>query len=270
MKLLLVAFLLLVVTAPGAGAASCGVDAEVLSGCPVLAPGDYAEIRTSTVVDVQPVTQVARPAGSGCTLGALLRDPRGRRYFTYAGHCAVPAATGAAVLDRGGHLVGTLAFAAYDHDRGVDIALIRVAAGRRTDPAVRGWGGPTGLLTGTAPAGAVRFSGSSAAGLAGQGRSSTTPGIDRSPAFRLGPEPVPGDSGSPVLLPDGRLAGEFIGYLNGSGDADGEDSSGWVAGPTYAFRLDRQIGLAARALGTRLTLLTAPLSTAAPGVGAQT
>jgi hypothetical protein len=262
MRVALAAGVLLAAVAKVAVAApvTCGIDTEVVSGCPVAAPGDYAEIRTSTVVDVQPVTQVTRPPGSGCTLGALLRDERGRRYFTYAGHCAVPAAVGAPVLDRGSHLIGTLAFAAYDHERGVDIALVQVAAGRRTDPAVRGWGGPTGLLTGVAPAGPVRFSGSSAAGLAGQARSSTTVGIDRSLAFRLGPEPVPGDSGSPILLADGRLAGEFIGYLNGSGEADGENPAGWADGPTYAYRMDRQIAIAAGALRTRLTLLTAPLN----------
>jgi hypothetical protein len=238
----------------------CGVGTEVVSGCPVLAPGDYAEIAGSNVVEVQPVTSVPRPTGSGCTLGVLLADPRGARYFAYAGHCATGAKPGARVLDRGAHLVGTLVYAGYDHDHGRDIAIVKVAAGRRTDPAVRGVGGPTGMLTGTAPAGPVEFSGSSAAGTAGHARTTKTTGIGRGFAFRLGPEPVPGDSGSPVLLPDGRLAGEFIGYLNGSGDQAGEDPAGWAAGPTYAYRMDRQIALASAALRTRLRLLTAPLA----------
>jgi hypothetical protein len=249
----------------GAGVAAvaapdCGVDTEVVSGCPVLAPGDYAEIPDSHVADVEPVAGVPRPTGSGCTLGVLLADPRGTRYFAYAGHCAAHAAPGARVVDRGGHLVGTLVYAVYDHGHGRDIAIVKVAADRRTSPAVRGVGGPTGLLTGTAPAGPVEFSGSSAGGAAGHARSTTTTGIGRGFAFRLGPEPVPGDSGSPVLLPDGRLAGEFIGYLNGSGDPAGEDPASWQAGPTYAYRMDRQIALASAALRTRLRLLTAPLA----------
>lgn len=257
---LAVALLVAAAGAPVATAApACTVDAEVVTGCAVVAPGDYAEVTGSQVVEVRPVGGVYRPPASGCTLGALLADSRGRRYFTYAGHCAHPAATGAKVVDRGGHLVGTLVFVAYDHERGRDIALVKVAPGRRTDPAIRGWGGPTGLLKGTAPAGPVRFSGSSAAGLAGQARSSTTTGIGTGHSFRLGAEPVPGDSGSPVLLADGRLAGEFIGYLNGSGDPAGDDPAGWPAGPTYAYRMDRQLAIAAKGTGLRLRLLTAPL-----------
>jgi hypothetical protein len=252
--------LLAVAGAPAATAApACSVDSEVVSGCAVVAPGDYAEVTGSHVVEVEPVGGVLRPPLSGCTLGALLADARGQRYFTYAGHCARPAAKGAKVVDRGGHLVGTLVFATYDHERGRDIALVKVAPGRRTDPAIRGWGGPTGLLKGTAPAGPVRFSGSSAAGLAGQARSSTTTGVGTGYSFRLGAEPVPGDSGSPVLLADGRLAGEFIGYLNGSGDPSGEDPAGWRAGPTYAYRMDRQLAIAAKGTGLTLRLLTAPL-----------
>jgi hypothetical protein len=104
------------------------------------------------------------------------------------------------------------------------------------------------------------FSGSSASGTVQHARSTTTTGIGREFAFRLGPEPVPGDSGSPVLLPDGRLAGEFIGYLNGSGAPAGDDPAVWQAGPTYGFRMDRQLALASAALRTRLRLLTAPLA----------
>jgi hypothetical protein len=262
MRTPLLALALLVPLAGTAGAAApdCGVDTEVVSGCPVLAPGDYAEIAGSNVVEVEPFAAAPRPTGSGCTLGVLLADPRGARYFTYAGHCATGATPGARVLDRGGHLVGTLVYAVYDHDQGRDVAIVKVAQGRRTDPAVRGVGGPTGLLTTTAPAGPVEFSGSSAPGAVAHARSSTTTGIGSGFTFRLGPEPVPGDSGSPVLLPDGRVAGEFIGYLNGSGDPSGEDPQRWVAGPTYAFRMDRQLALASAALRTRLRLLTAPLA----------
>lgn len=97
-------------------------------------------------------------SGSDCTLSFVLRDTQGRLYITTAAHCANLGAraslthdalvAAAATPEPFGTVVATW-------PGGLDAALIRIDPEDypKVNPTLIGWGGPTGLATGTIPVG---------------------------------------------------------------------------------------------------------------------
>lgn len=94
--------------------------------------------------------------GTGCSLGVILEDPRGRYYGLSAGHCAEEGGAGSDVklmhTPAGNPHIGTVEAFHWDNDGWHDWALIAFDADDRRNgnitPSIRNWTGPTGVLTG--------------------------------------------------------------------------------------------------------------------------
>jgi hypothetical protein len=92
---------------------------------------------------------------ANCTASFVVRDPAGALYITTAGHCTSGPGQRASIKD--GTLVGALngirefGTVAANWPLGFDAALIRIdpAEYANVNPTMTGWGGPTGMLTGT-------------------------------------------------------------------------------------------------------------------------
>jgi hypothetical protein len=87
-----------------------------------------------------------------CTFSFVVADQSGRLYITSAGHCVD--FTGQAVRTRDLGEIGFVRAWRFT-DVGQDFALIQIHPHmyEHVDPTMIGWGGPTGLLTTTPPAG---------------------------------------------------------------------------------------------------------------------
>ncbi len=222
-----------------------------------------------------------RVDGGFCTLGFLLVDgtkntKEQERYMTTAGHCALPdpkadtvwaAGTGPeAVVD--GQRIGEVVYAVQDDQR--DIALVRLDRDVVASPSVLHFGGPTALYTEHSPDPVtLRHVGNGVfvgalwnAAFAGIGdrdvrlvNARTAVAADTLSAYEvlaMGAASV-GDSGSPVLDDQGRAVGVLINVAH-----TGTDTGPVFFGTMELGRLDHQLAIAERVLGTRLTLVTAP------------
>lgn len=112
-----------------------------LALCALLpgAPANAADL------PIQPGAQARSPLG-GCTMNFVFDDQDGTRYIAIAAHC----------IDVGQRLsgsdvgeFGTCVWELFNADD--DFALIEIDANRldRVNPAMRGWGGPTGYTVST-------------------------------------------------------------------------------------------------------------------------
>lgn len=110
----------------------------------LLALSALAAVRPARAADapIQPGAIVYTPRGQ-CTLNFVFRDARGTRYIGTAGHCV--RGVGDRVRDGSRVEFGTVVFSS--NGRVHDYALIRIDAARHADvnPALRQWGGPTGV-----------------------------------------------------------------------------------------------------------------------------
>jgi Trypsin-like peptidase domain len=192
-----------------------------------------------------------------CTQNFQFVGSGGARYVGTAGHCVLgrgplienmgehtwaPGA-GPVAQDSDRERIGTFVYAIEDLP--YDFALIRLDPGVAADPQVCHFGGPTGLYAGQGDATVVQHVGQGmVVGDLLPARSGLSPGTSNDAQVFAVAATGPGDSGSPVTLPDGRA----VGLVEGLGEGVF----------TIIPRLAPQVDRAESALGTTLTLQEAP------------
>lgn len=194
---------------------------------------------------IQPGAQMTAP--NGCTMNFVFSDQAGKLYIGTAGHCAN---AGQSVTLAGAGAIGTVAW----DSNAADFAMVAINAGRYgdVDPAVRHWGGPTGVAAPTSvPTGLYHYG----YGLGFGSSEATRPRageLTRSDATSYLAETTAtfGDSGSPFIDVNGRAVGVVSEYALDQLHTD--------TGPTVAYILQR----AQVEKGLTLQLLTAPLTDA--------
>lgn len=205
-----------------------------------------------------------------CTMNFLFEDPAGNRYIGSAGHCVLEGpeigsvdigqktwapGTGPLAKDADGTVVGRFVYAIRKDSAARDFSLIRLnpAGVEESSPAMPHFGGPTGIDTDTGhtPIQLDFFGNGVVLGDLLPARSLLAlfgePDPDEVLAFGLS---APGDSGSAVERADGKATGVLVAFGVG------------LQGDVISTRIAPQIGLAEQALGTTLTLQTAPLNAA--------
>lgn len=215
---------------------------------------------------VRPGAQVRTPLGL-CTLNFFWRGDDGASYMGTAGHCLLGSEEAEVAFDPGAgppafqgipdpdgtrRRIGRFAYAVADANR--DFALIRLDPEVSADPTVCFFGGPTGTDDVPLPPLATLSH-------VGQGRllSSLVPARtqvlvdhDSDTIVGLGLA-APGDSGEPLLGPDGRA----VGIVAATGPSVlGLPGTGLV----FSTRVQPQIERATQVTGVSYTLQTAPLA----------
>ena len=204
---------------------------------------------------VRPGARIATSRGT-CTANFLFTGANGKRYLGTAGHCILredgettqftnPAVSAYA---NGWRSIGRLVYAVLDHR---DFALIELDFGASVSAQMAHFGGPTGVYTDHSPLPvAVRHYGfGTVISDIVAARTSIAPNTLAD--GRVGAVGVAtwGDSGGPAITADGRALGVVVTIGNVS------ISPGTVG----ISRLDFVLPDAERAIGTTLTIQTAPL-----------
>lgn len=245
------------VTIVGAVAATLlAIGTPIGDAAPALAP-------------IQPGAALGSGTPAHCTLDFVFRTPSGTWFIGAAAHCV---SLGERVSNNEAGTFGTVVVDdVYANPGGIDFALIQIDAAKTNlvSPAVRGWGGPTGVASSTnaAPGDLLSIHGY-AAGI-GYGYPATARQLSTA-QNKVGvfsrivggfavydAYTIPGDSGAPILL-------------NKDGTALGLDSTSSIyaqvpdvpaldKGPSVGLILTRMAGM-----GYSLTLQTAPYN-AIPG-----
>lgn len=229
-----------------------------------------------------PLVQPGREYSFGgviCSFAFLMTGSDGREYAMTAGHCPLRnsygtkhyGANGEPVFDAAGRQIGRFAYGSFrgsilgsDDRTAVDLAAIRLERGLRGNPAMCGWGGPTGMLTAavTTPT-RVNHSGRgiylSSALPVRTGAATSLPRVNR---LHLVAAMVFGDSGSGSTTSDGLAVG-IASTIAPQNSAVGPEPA---LGTIDLQRFDLAVQAVERALGIRLTLRTAPLR-AEPDLG---
>ncbi|MEA3199838.1 MAG: hypothetical protein QOE90_1266 [Thermoplasmata archaeon] len=240
--------------------ASLGLPGPTAATAPVpFAPHAYKPI--------QPGAQQV-DGDNWCTLDFVFRDAASL-YIGGAAHCSP--AVGARVASPTLGAFGTVVYKSFTSANGhsaEDFALYLIDADKvdQVDPAVRNWGGPTGVAEAPAPGTLLMHTGhgayvSSAAPLRPRlavlqgvnGADSLTTGSAYEGWYLAEAAVLGGDSGSPMLTQDGAALGTVIGVAATYGDA------AILNGPTLPLILADL-----RAAGLDVSLVTAPFT----GVGA--
>jgi len=174
-----------------------------------------------------------------------------------------PVGSAATAIEMGRHRFGEAAYAFYaDVNRfGQDFALIRLDPGIPYSPAVCYWGGPTGVYADVSESDFPTPSDLIVMRLFGHGQAvgalpaRTIIGLVPVSAYMAaawGPDNF-GDSGSPVILEDGRSVGVLVGFGPTSLDPA-------QLAPVAIVRLGPAVARAEKVMGIKLTLLKAPLA----------
>jgi hypothetical protein len=185
-----------------------------------------------------------------CTMGFILADRTRALYMITAGHCAP--VRGARVRSETGQPFGTVLFVVQSGTD--DVALVRIDRARYRDvsPAVRDWGGPTGVATPSTVASRdeLKFTGFSfLLGDVSQTRARTGILISQDAVhYKADTSASEGDSGAPFI--DART-GQAVGIVRDFGLTDRPPVTD--DGPT----VQRILSLLSRA-GYHLRLVTAP------------
>lgn len=207
---------------------------------------------------------------SGCSFAFLFRGSDGREYAATAAHCVLQensrqlwrGDTGPRVVTPDGRAVGRFAYARMDSGDGavndVDLAFIRLDRGLSGNPQMCGWGGPTGLLTAEVRGRTeLRHNGGGqVVSAAAPTRTAVTDRLLRTSRMHALGAVSFGDSGSGTTTAAGTAVGINVTlepFVQG-------DSGGTFVYTVGMQRLDLAVGEASRALGTRLSLRTAPLA----------
>ena len=248
------------VAAPTASAAVGPVRADAVDRgqvCSLAAQAAAAPVGLGPCVGVRPGAAVVT-GDTRCTLAFMFQGANGTRYAATAGHCVLgegglirdvgettwAPGTGPVAEDGSGNRIGEFAYAILDFPG--DFALIRLDPGVQSDPQLCHFGGPTGTYT-------QQGSDLTLVQYVGQGtvvgevlpaRSGLAPDTANADRVFAISASVPGDSGGPVTLQDGRA----VGLIQGLGEV----------AFTVIVRLAPQVERAEQALGTSLTLQQAP------------
>lgn len=239
------ALLLAVVSLPGSASALHDPCLDPLDGPTPIGIINCGYIRPGSTVETN---------RGFCTLNFVFTGGDGHRYMGTAGHCFLGNAAqdtvyaDGPVAEVGGRRIGQAAYAVLWGRR--DFALIRLDAGAPVGPAMKHFGGPTGIYTGHAvePLILHHYGRTSATGILTGGRTGvaiTTLNPETVNMFGTG---VWGDSGSGVITDEGLAVGVLV-TLGAGG-----------TGTNGISRLDNQLPYAAQALGTTLQLEAAALA----------
>jgi hypothetical protein len=254
----------------GSGGSMAGASAEgaVLANdvsAPVAAPFGIGRCD-----GVRPGATVFVENGGQCTLNFMFRDRSGADYIATAGHCVLSGnvlgssaneemtwqpGQGPRALDGSGAPFGRFAYAVEAPPR--DFGLIRLDPGVSANAAVCHFGGPAGLneQLSTEPVVLSYYGGGVLTGDVLPARSALALSlIDPDEVFLTGLA-TPGDSGAPVLDPEGRAVGVLVtvGLLLG-----GIGTGGSELGTVGVTRLAPQLRQAERALGQGSLVLVQP------------
>lgn len=230
-----------------------------ITAAPAEAPADAPPYGTSPCTGVRPGAQIQTAHGP-CSMGFVFAGTDGRKYVSTAGHCVLgteetektwPAGTGSLASDADGKRIGTAVYAIQRDVEGAesgvdDFALIRLDRGVAADPQMCHFGGPTSLDS-SLDDGAMTFEhvGTGAAGL--RARTAVSPrGLYRDDYTYAFGAAAPGDSGGALTR-----GGAAVGLVT--------QLSYGALGNIGINRLAPHVARAGSLLGTRLTLLTAPL-----------
>lgn len=207
-----------------------------------LLPGTVAR---AADMPIQPGAPASSPIG-GCTMNFVFDDQDGTRYIAIAAHCID---VGHRLSGAGVGEFGTCVWERFNGDD--DFALIEIDAHRlgQVNPAMRGWGGPTGytVSTETKQGDVILFHGYGI-GLGTTAVTRSRAGIltgDTTRQYNAQGPISPGDSGGPVLH---EATGKALGLANNT------QPPGSLAGGSTIERLIEKAGEA----GYALTLVTAP------------
>lgn len=183
--------------------------APVLALVSIPVPGQAAPAE----LPIQPGARV-RVGNAGCSMNFVFEDAD-HRYVGTAGHCG---GVGTIASDAAGEQIGPVVFSMNAYPN-LDFALIQIDADRIDDvsPAMRVWGGPTGVAHGgpfrvegpTAPGAIVRQHGYGTT-FGDRPETRSRSGVLRSMSPRNWEAVLPcsgGDSGSGVTLDSGEAVG---------------------------------------------------------------
>lgn len=208
---------------------------------------------------------------SGCSFAFLFRGSDGRDYVATAGHCVLTedgrqlwrGDTGPRVFTSDGRAVGRFVYArqlsgGQKQVEAVDLAFIRLDRGLFGNPQMCAWGGPTALLTSEVRERTeLRHNGGGLVlSVAAPTRTAVTDRLLRHPRMHALGALTFGDSGSGTTTNDGTAVGINV-TLEVAGRWQSDGAFVYIIG---LQRLDLAVTEAARALGVRLSLRTAPLA----------
>jgi hypothetical protein len=196
-------------------------------------------------------TIFADGSGSLCSLNFLFAGADGARYVGTAGHCVLDSGTrvftDGPVARVDGVAVGTYAYGRLDYLH--DFALIRLNEGVAADASMMHFGGPVGLFTehATSPTVVHHYGHGLLAGELTPARSGVLVSSFPQRNACTTSAATFGDSGSGVIDDTGRALGLMVTLVV------------CAAGLNGVQRLDYELPFAEEALGTSLSLQTAPL-----------
>jgi hypothetical protein len=183
-----------------------------------------------------------------------------------AGHCIIPGLEGERTwklnkgpkaLDADGEVIGRFAYGGLDAYGDRDFSLIRLRKGVRANPSICHYGGPTGLNrdVSSRPQALELYGNGTLAGQFVPARPLLALGLPNSDHVFATGIATPGDSGGPVISPDGRAVGVLVsgGVLIGNIGRGGADT-----GTVGITRIGPQMRRASFVLNEKLRLLTAP------------
>lgn len=191
---------------------------------------------------IQPGAQMTAP--NGCTMNFVFADQAGRLYIGTAGHCAN---VGQTVSVGGLANIGSIVWDSNAAD--FAMAEIKPALYGQVSPAVRHWGGPTGVAAPALLDVVYHYGYGIGYGISELTRprvGELTQSDDQE--FLIESLATFGDSGSPFINDDGEAVGVVSQFALGQGHTD--------SGPTVAFIIQR----AQVEKGLTLSLVTAPLA----------
>jgi hypothetical protein len=185
-----------------------------------------------------------------------------------AGHCIIPGDEGEETWKRNkgpkakdfdGKVIGRFVYGGLDFYGDRDFSLIRLRKGVRQNPSICHYGGPTGINReiSSRPQTLELYGNGTVAGQLAPARPLFTLGLpDEAHIFATGVA-TPGDSGGPVISPDGRAVGVLVsgGVLIGGLGSQGADT-----GTIGITRIGPGISRASFLMKERLRLFTAPVN----------
>lgn len=249
--------------------------------CRVIGPAPFGIAPLSTCPGVRPGSAVYVAGAGTCTLNFLFAGSDGRKYIGTAGHCVPtlynaldPASisggevvyahsSGPEVKDSRGAVIGNIAYGRLTSTE--DFALIRLndLGSGKANPAMCHFGGPVGYSTDlTSTPTMIHYYGN------GVGAAQTLPARSGHSAWGMPSNEhvlatgfaISGDSGSPVITPDGRAIGVLVAIGAMQDLTESKPAAGTILitrpwnGTSQIDRARQKIGLSS------LALMTAPLA----------